>query len=258
MLAFALASVATAQSIDSTRHAFHRLIGVYDAQSGEPLPGVQVRDAFTGDFATTSSTGTARLDFISFRGIGAFVELRKLGYQPKQLLVARGDTTPITEILDPVPTLAPIVTTERYRIDRDAGRWDGFAERCQSHSVTCYGSSDLEKKQSANIADVIARADGITITPCGAGRVRGAPCGTIAMHSTTIPPAYCTPNIFVDGHEWDARTGPAIDLTPGRPAAAPFTPTNVKAIEVYPPEKPRPMRFQGGDSRCGVVVIWTK
>ncbi len=247
-----------AQSIDTTHQGIHRIIGVFDAQSGQPLPGVQVRDAFSGTYATTTATGTARLDFVTFRGAGAFVELHKLGYQPKQLLVSRGDTTPITEILEPVPTLAPVVTTERYRIDRDAGHWDGFAQRCQSKSVTCYGPDDLDKKQSANIADVIVRADGITITPCGSGRARGAPCGTVSMHSTMIPPAYCTPTFFVDGFEWDPHAGPAIDLTPGKPAAAPFTPTNVKAIEVYPPEKPRPMRFQGGDSKCGVVVLWTK
>ncbi len=43
------------QSIDTSRQGFHRLIGVFDLQSGEPLPGVQVRDVFSGDFATTSS-----------------------------------------------------------------------------------------------------------------------------------------------------------------------------------------------------------
>jgi hypothetical protein len=256
--ALCVATHLAAQGTDSVRQAIPRIIGVYDVRTGEPLPGVQVRDGFSGTYATTSITGTARLDFITFRGLGAFVELRKLGYQPKQLLVTRGDTTPITEVLEPVPMLAPVVTTERYRIDRDAGRWDGFEQRCQSRSVTCYRGEDLEKKQSANIADVILRADGITITPCGRGRTRGAPCGTISMHPTVIPPSYCTPTFFVDGYDWDPRIGPAVDLAPGKPAEGPYTPTNVKAIEVYPPEKSRPLRFQGRDATCGVVVLWTK
>lgn len=39
---------------------------------------------------------------------------------------------------------------------------------------------------------------------------------------------------------------------------AAFTPANVRAIEVYPPEKPRPTRFLGSDENCGAVVMWTK
>ena len=70
-------------------------------------------------------------------------------------------------------------------------------------------------------------------------------------------PGYCQPTFLVDGFEWDAKIGAPIDLQPGRPAEAPYTPANVKAIEVYSSEKTRPMRFQS-DYRCGVVVIWTK
>jgi hypothetical protein len=97
-------------------------------------------------------------------------------------------------VLEPVAMLAPVVTTERYRIDRDAGAWEGFEQRCQSKSVTCIRNEDLEKRPTSNLADFL-----------------NPPC----------------------------------------------TPTNVKAVEVYPPEKPRPLRFQG-DPTCGVVVIWTK
>ena len=48
----------------------------------------------------------------------------ELGYQPKQLLVERDAVAPITETLEPVVELAPVITTETYRIDRmrDMGR----------------------------------------------------------------------------------------------------------------------------------------
>lgn len=245
-----------------------RMIGVYDAQTGEPIQGVQVRDAFSGSTVVTSSTGTARLDFITYRGLAAIVELRKLGYEAKQVVVAQ-DTASITELLTHATQLAPIVTTETYRLDRDAGLREGFEQRCAARSVTCFRDDDISKHLTGNVADLLVHADGITLGACttggtislgrgGVDRSRATQCGKIAMKPLVIPPAYCTPTIFVDGHEWLAAGGPSIDLTPGQPSTAPFGPALITKIEVYPPEKVRPLRFQGSDPTCGAVVIWTK
>jgi hypothetical protein len=233
-----------------------RLLGVFDSRTGEPLVGVQVRDTFTGTYATTTETGTVALGYVVFRGAAAMVQLRKLGYEPKQLLLALGDTLPITVTLDPVVTLAPVITIEKYRLDRDAGKWEGFEQRCQAKSVTCFRAEDLAKNPSANLADFLVRASGVTVGACGGG-TRSTQCGKIAMHSNTIPPAYCRPTFFVDGFEWNPVIGSATDLVPGEPAQAPYTPANVKAVEVYPPTGARPLRFVG-DPVCGAVVVWTK
>ena len=245
-----------AASHRSPRHWHLRL------RTGEALPGVVVRDALSGSYVVTSSTGTAQLNFLTFRGAATIVELRKLGYQAKQILVDRADSASITELLDPVVALPPVVTTEKYQIALDAGKWDGFDARCQTKSVTCIRNEDLEKKPAANLADFLIRADGMTIGSCGGGSgkwnaQRNGQCGKIAMRSTVIPPSHCQPTFFVDGFEWDSHMGAPSDLAPNRPAEAPYTPSNVKAIEVYPPGKSRPARF-AGDSKCGVVVIWTK
>ena len=116
-----------------------------------PLDGVQVLDVFGGKYVLTSPTGTANLAFVTYRGFGAMVELRKLGFQPKQLFVSRADTSPITEVMEPVVELAPVLTTERYRIDLDAGRWEGFEQRCQSKSVTCFRPEDVAKYRGCNV-----------------------------------------------------------------------------------------------------------
>jgi hypothetical protein len=65
------------------------------------------------------------------------------------------------------------------------------------------------------------------------------------------------PTLFVDGFEWNTKMGAPTDLTPGRPAEGPHTPTNVKGVEVYMSEQNRPLRFTG-DPTCGAIVIWTK
>jgi TonB-dependent receptor-like protein len=252
----AVVSPLSGQTPDSAPKAPTRIIGVFDARTGEPLPGVQVRDSVTGTYAVTTATGTAPLTFLTFRRALAVVELRKLGYQPKQIVVKLADSA-ITETLEPVVTLAPVVTTAKYRIDRDEGRWDGFNQRCLSKSVTCIRNEDLEKRPSANIADFLLHAEGVTMGTCGGGSQRNGQCGRIAMRPTVIPPSFCQPTFFVDGFEWNSRMGAPTDLAPHRPAQGPYTPTNVKAIEVYPPGKTRPLRFEG-DPLCGAVVIWTK
>jgi len=255
-----------AQRADSARPApAPRMIGVYDSRTGDPLPGVEVRDMFSGTYAVTTATGTAPIGFVDFHGEAGLIQLRKLGYAAKQIVVSRGDTVSITEVLEPAVELAPVVTNERYRIDRDAGRWEGFDQRCHSKDVTCIRSDALDAKPGANIADFLVRADGVMVGACGGagglGLTRGAQrstqCGKIAMHSVVIPPAYCQPTFFVNGFEWDSHMGAPVDLAPNRPAEGPYTPTNVKGVEVYPPDKPRPLRFQG-DPLCGAVVIWTK
>jgi hypothetical protein len=123
--------------------------------------------------------------------------------------------------------------------------------------VTCFSDSVLAIHQSENMADLLMRARGVTIGACGPDRSRNIQCGKVSMRSAVIPPAYCEPSIFVDGFWWNPHTGSAVDLTPNSPAEAPFTPTNVKGIEVYSTEQPRPLRFEG-DPLCGAIVIWTK
>ena len=57
-----------AQTADSSHAPAPRLIGVFDSRTGAPLPDVQVRDVFSGTYAVTTTTGTVRLDYLTFRG----------------------------------------------------------------------------------------------------------------------------------------------------------------------------------------------
>lgn len=234
-----------------------RIIGVYDATTGDPLPGVRVRDVLTGTSATTSNTGAAQLDFLSYRGNAALVQLMKLGYEAKTILIARDDTTSVTEVLQRATVLPPVVTTETYRIARDAGRRDGFERRCQQPLTTCFRENDFASHPADNIADFLVRARGVTIGACSNDPSRSTQCGRFAMRSSVIPPPYCEPSIFIDGFLWNPTTGSAIDMKPHAPPVAPFTPTNVESIEVYPTNASRPLRFEG-DPFCGAIVIWTK
>jgi hypothetical protein len=257
-------SIASAQTTDAARAARSRIIGVFDGRSGEPLAGVQVRDIFTGTATTTTATGTASLGFVTFHGEAGLIDLRKIGYEVSRVVVSRNDTA-LTEIMEPIVELEPVVSNERYRIDLDPGTWSTFEQRCQSKSVTCIRDHELEQRQTSSMATVLVRIDGITIGSCQSASVTGRGsaqppdwCGKIVMKPAVIPPRFCVPTFFVDGSVWDSHMGPPIDLVPGSAPNGVYTPANVKAVEVYPSERARPMRFQGGDPTCGVVAIWSK
>jgi hypothetical protein len=76
-----------------------RLLGVFDEETGAPLPGVVVVDVKSGARTVTSGTGTAMLAHLP-EGGGA-VRLERDGYVARELTVtiAPADTVPVTALL---------------------------------------------------------------------------------------------------------------------------------------------------------------
>jgi hypothetical protein len=80
----------------------HRLIGVFDETSGEPIADVEIVDLATGSYVKTTVTGTATLAFLPPGN--STVQLRRPGYTGTKLEVSMSprDTAPITMLLTPV------------------------------------------------------------------------------------------------------------------------------------------------------------
>ena len=76
-----------------------RLVGVFDADSGEPLPGTVVRDSASGRMAATTATGTVNLGFVPRSS--AVILFEHAGYDRLSMPVSLtpADTLPITVIL---------------------------------------------------------------------------------------------------------------------------------------------------------------
>jgi hypothetical protein len=74
----------------------NRLLGVFDEETGEPVPGAEVADSTSGTFATTTATGTVSLLFLP-DGISTLL-VRKPGYTPLRfpIVISPRDTLPIT------------------------------------------------------------------------------------------------------------------------------------------------------------------
>jgi hypothetical protein len=81
----------------------NRLLGVYDATTGDPVPDVAVTDSLSGTTARTTSTGTVTLRFLP-EGEST-LRIMKPGYDSAHVRVSISprDTLPITLILGRVP-----------------------------------------------------------------------------------------------------------------------------------------------------------
>ena len=79
----------------------HRILGVFDSATGDPIADVEVIDVATGTKAKTTATGTVSLAYLA-EGAGK-VLLRKTGYidQELEVEIAPGKTIPITAVLIP-------------------------------------------------------------------------------------------------------------------------------------------------------------
>ena len=73
-----------------------RILGVYNAESGEPIEGAEVIDALSKTKALTTKTGTVSLVFLPDGG--SMVRVQKIGFQPMTTVIAisPADTVPMT------------------------------------------------------------------------------------------------------------------------------------------------------------------
>ena len=94
-----------------------RVIGIFDSETGEPIDSAEVKDILTGLSALTTPTGTVALPMDTS---GAFLRVRKMGYNMTTVLVANGaaDTLPITLVLDRVGQMMPTVITRAHGVAR--------------------------------------------------------------------------------------------------------------------------------------------
>lgn len=80
-----------------------RVIGVFDAESGEPLPGAAVRDSASGKAVMTTATGTVNLGFIPRSSAVILIEHARYERLSMPVSLTLADTLPITVVLHRLP-----------------------------------------------------------------------------------------------------------------------------------------------------------
>ncbi|HWH53825.1 MAG TPA: carboxypeptidase regulatory-like domain-containing protein [Gemmatimonadaceae bacterium] len=91
------------------RQSIHlsRILGVFDAENGDAMAGVTVRDSATGKAVLTSMTGTVGLTFIPRQSAVVIVEHQGYERQVMPVSLTLRDSVPITVVLQPIKAVRP-------------------------------------------------------------------------------------------------------------------------------------------------------
>lgn len=269
IVAPARAQTDTIASLKQAEAAGVKLLGVYDAASGEWIDHAAVRDTL-GRQTFTSKIGIATLNALTPIAGYYMIEVRKEGYAPRRLMLRADGPAETMVALAPNPlgaatALPTVVVTDRRRLSEDAGLRQGFFTRCQVDGVSCIGRRVLDLHPVGGLSDLLSHVDGIHRDCLGGnhGAVfnpepAAAPdpdlLGCLVQMRPLAGTRYCTPTYYINGFEWHPLNGTSqaqIDQF--------LAPSRIEGIEVYLATTPHPARFDGGAfSDCGEIVIWTR
>jgi hypothetical protein len=269
LLVFGLLQTASAQAPERVESL--RLLGIYDAETGQWIDQAIVRDTLGVETKTTKA-GIAALNVLTPIAGFYLLEIRKVGYAPRHLRLRAESTIELMIALEPAPLadatrLPTTVITERQRLVEDAGLRSGFFARCQANGVACIGRKDIEGHPTAMFDELVGRANGIRrectagnrpvtamVAPSKSPDPRAGLMGCLLQMRPAADAQYCTPSYVVDGFEWHPFRGERVQAEVEKH----LTPDRIEGIEVYLANTPRPGRFNVPATGCGVIVIWTR
>ena len=215
------------------------LVGSVVGADGNPLEGAQV--LLIGTTLTVSAKADAKGNF-RLNGLPSgthTVEVRLLSYQPKHYvvnlaphreahLVAKLDTR--AQVLDPVVVTAKETTPV-----------PGFDQRAARETGVFMTAKQIEQSGVMSTSDLFRRVPGMQVVAVNGQYV------IVGNRSSSFN---CTEvQWYVDGVQYQSN---------GDDMDAVVKPNEIEAIEVYSSATDTPMQFQGPQSQCGTVVLWTK
>ncbi|MEO6879277.1 MAG: hypothetical protein ABI205_12410 [Gemmatimonadaceae bacterium] len=252
-------------SIAGAEAAGVKLLGVFDASTGDWIDRATVRDTL-GNQTQTSKIGVAALNVLS-PVVGYYMfEVRKEGYASQRYRLRADTAAEFLVSLTPNPlghatALPAMLTTDRREmLDRDPGLRAGFFVRCEAAVVHCVGPKDLERRPTDRLGDLLTNLQGVHRT-CTTVRMpafnpppqKAVSNCIIQMKPIAGPPLFCTPTYFLNGVRWDALGGSSqAQLDQFLNASI------IDGIEVYLSDAPIPGRFYVPQTECGAVVIWSR
>ena len=206
-----------------------------DRHTRQPIHGGEALIVGTRVTATTDSSGQFALS--KLRPGTYALEVHAVGYTPVTwlLTVEGGQVVNHVFELDPLAVELPEVVV-KGALPLSARRFADFERRRHSGMGAFLTQDRIEHANTASLVDVLVTVRGVQqvciSNECVAKMVRS-------------PPG-CYPQYYLDGRESSAYFA---RLTP---------PQDVKGVEIYRGSSETPGEFQGSNSGCGVIAIWTK
>ena len=249
--------------VASIQRAPIRIIGVYDENSGQPIPSVEISEAATGTSVMTSATGAANLGFIVPKG--GEIRLRKIGFEEQTMTISMtpADTLPITVVMKRVAELPAVVTKDaapRYI----SPTLKSFEERRKNHASGYFiDEATLRKEDNRALGNVLtAHAPGAIVKQVSSATflLKSPRCSNGGM-----------PDVYIDGvslaHLEDLRW--PMPKSKNRVSAPPdprefpidlnqFAVSDLAGVEFYPDNATMPVQFSRTSAGCGALFLWTR
>jgi hypothetical protein len=222
----------------------HRLLGVFDASTGEPIEGAEVSDALEKTTALTTKTGTVTLAFLPEGG--SLVQIRKVGYAPQTMMIAisPADTVPLTVLLTAARTLPTVVTTDTARKYLSPALRE-FEERRRGGIGHFIADSVLRRQENrTTMTNIVRQFPSITIT-CPTKGLRTGQCWASTARVAGLGGG-CPVQVYVDGVQStdnDLEKLKVIDFA---------------GVEFYQGGAEVPAKYNSTGSACGVMLFWTR
>jgi len=261
MLTLTLALSTAGAQADSTPLARvpayrRRLVGIYDAQSGEPVPGVRVTDVLSGTSMATSRTGSVVLVFVP-EGV-RLLRLQKLGYEVQTLPVSiiETDTASLTIMLRRVTELPAVVTRDSAPAAISA-KMRGFEARRTMHAGGYYITEDVLRRGDGKLLANLLTANlpGLALDRRSGNKAMVVKSPRCLDGTSAGPPAVYLDGVAITSDAVEERrlktTQPPVDIQA-------YQVDDLAAVEWYPDNTLMPVDVPHDSKRCGALLLWTR
>jgi len=226
-----------------------RILGVFDANTGEPIEGAQVTDVLSKMSSLTTKTGTVSLVFLP--DSGSIVRVQKVGYQPATMVVkiSPEDTVPLTMLLNAVVTTLPTVVTKDTGSRHLSPGLRDMEERRRQGFGYFITEPELRKNDSKRMTNVIRTLPNINMVCPRPERPRYGECwatsGRIGAKNAFLGGS-CPLDVYING-----VISPDNDLE--KLAVSEFA-----GVELYLGGASIPSLYNKTGSSCGVLLLWMR
>lgn len=227
-----------------------------------PIAGARILAVDGRVLAVTDSAGGFRI--VSAAAGALELQIQAVGYEPlwAPITVSANDTTTHRFALT---QLAQELTAAEVRAAAPvAPKIREFEERRQFGQGRFITEDDLKKHFSRRLSEIIATIPGPRVirgtsnagwiaSSRGSGSVYNSGSTGSEMDKRQGAPKACYATVMLDGNY----------VYSGRPGESLFDvnsiePSQVSGIEFYAGAATVPMKFRGGNTACGLLLIWTK
>jgi hypothetical protein len=224
-----------------------RILGVFDSQSGSPIEGAEVIDAFAHVTAVTTRTGTVSLAFLPEGG--SMLRIQKIGFKPVTQVVeiSPTDTVPITVLMQAVTQTLPTVVTKDSAPTFLPPAIRAFEERRKAGFGRFITEAELRKNDSRSLTNVV-RQSGAAVSCTRRTPIR---CFVVNPRSGG---SGCSLDVYLDGVLQPPGSGVGFD---NRDLEQIRT-DQIGAVEIYASTATVPVEYNRTSKDCGVMLLWSR